>query len=50
MQAVLEKSKDAARHALMLDPLTSAVLSLDEIDDMFEAMWDAHGDQLAEYS
>ena len=50
VQAVLEKSKDAARHAVMLDPLTSAVLSLDEIEEMFEAMWDAHGDQLADYS
>ena len=50
VQAVLEKSKDAARHAVMLDPLTSAVLSLDEIDEMFEAMWEAHGDQLSDYS
>ena len=50
VRAVLEKSKDDARHAVMLDPLTSAVLSLDEIDEMFEAMWSAHGDQLAKYS
>ena len=50
VRAVLERSKDAARHAVMLDPLTSAVLSLDEIDEMFEAMWDAHGDQLVVYS
>ncbi len=49
VRAVLEQSKDDARHAVMLDPLTSAVLSLQEIDDMFEAMWDAHGDALADY-
>ena len=50
VRAVLDKSKDDARHAVMLDPLTSAILSLDEIDDMFEAMWAAHGDQLSVYS
>jgi hypothetical protein len=34
----------------MLDPLTSATLSLDEIDSMFDEMWAAHGDQLSIYS
>ena len=48
--AVLEGSRDAAKHAVMLDPLTSATLSLDEIDSMFDEMWAAHGDQLAIYS
>jgi alpha-galactosidase len=49
VRAVLDASKDDARHAVMLDPLTSSVLSLQEIDDMFEAMWAAHGDALAGY-
>lgn len=36
--AVLEQDREAAIHALMLDPLTSAVCSLDEIRAMFEEM------------
>jgi alpha-galactosidase len=50
VRAVLEGSRDAAKHAVMLDPLTSATLSLDEIDSMFDEMWAAHGDQLSIYS
>ena len=50
VRAVLEGSRDTAKHAVMLDPLTSATLSLDEIDSMFDEMWAAHGDQLAIYS
>jgi len=50
VRAVLEGSRDAARHAIMLDPLTSATLSLDEIDSMFDDMWAAHGDQLSLYA
>ncbi len=50
VRAVLEGSRDAARHAVMLDPLTSATLSLNEIDSMFDEMWAAHGDQLSIYS
>ncbi len=33
-KAAIEKSKEAAVHALMLDPLTSAVCSLEEIREM----------------
>ena len=47
--AVLERSREAAFHAVALDPLTGAILSLDEIRSMFDEMWDAHGDELAEY-
>jgi len=47
--AVLEGSKDAALQALLLDPLTAAVLPLDRIADMFDEMWAAHGDGLAAY-
>jgi len=47
--AVLEGSREAALHAVMLDPLTAAVLPLDRIVDMFDEMWAAHGDRLAAY-
>ena len=50
VQAVIDGSKEAARYAVMMDPLTAAVLSLREISDMFDEMWDAHGDALAAYS
>ena len=39
-----------AVHAVALDPLTSAVLSLGEIRDMFDEMWSLHGPELAAYS
>ncbi|MDF1514913.1 MAG: alpha-galactosidase [Anaerolineae bacterium] len=41
VQAVLEKDREAAFHACAVDPLTAAVLSLDEIRAMFEELWDA---------
>ena len=47
--AVLERSREAAFHAVALDPLTGAVLSLNEIRAMFDEIWDAHGDELADY-
>ena len=50
VQAVLEGNAEAARHAVMLDPLTAAMLPLDKIDEMFDEIWTAHGDQLAVYS
>ncbi len=49
-QAILEGSREAAFHAIALDPLTAAVLSLGEIRDMFDEMWTAHGTELAAYS
>lgn len=48
--AVLERSREAAFHAVCLDPLTAAVLSLREIRQMFDEIWDAHGDELDAYS
>ena len=48
--AVLERSREAAFHAIALDPLTSAILSLGQIRTMFDEMWEAHGDELAEYN
>ena len=41
VQALLEQDREAARHALMLDPLTAAVCSLEEISSMFDEMWEA---------
>ncbi len=40
-QALIERDREKARHALMLDPLTAAVCSLEEIDQMFDEMWAA---------
>jgi len=41
VQAVLELDREAALGALMLDPLTAAVCSPNEIRQMFEEMWAA---------
>ena len=50
VNAILDGDKEAAFHAIALDPLTSAVLSLGEIREMFDEMWSAHGGELASYS
>ncbi len=50
VEAVLNRSRESAFHAVALDPLTGAVLSLEEIRSMFDEMWAAHGDELREYS
>lgn len=39
--ALLHRQKEAARYALMLDPLTAAVCSPAEISAMFDEMWEA---------
>jgi alpha-galactosidase len=49
-QAILDGDREAAFHAIALDPLTSAVLSLSEIREMFDEMWTAHGTELAAYT
>ena len=41
VEALLHRDRRAAKHALMLDPLTAAVCSLEEIDHLFEEMWRA---------
>ena len=46
VQALLERDRQKAKYALMLDPLTAAVCSLGEIDQMFEEMWSAERDSL----
>jgi len=41
VQSLLERDREKARLALMLDPLTAAVCSLDEISRLFDEMWEA---------
>ena len=50
VNAIIDGDREAAFHAVALDPLTSAVLSLSEIRDMFDEMWSLHGAELAAYS
>jgi len=47
--AVLEQDREAAVHALMVDPLTAAVCSLAEIRQMFDEMVEAERDYLPEF-
>jgi len=47
--AVLEKDREAAVHALMIDPLTAAVCSLEEIRQMFDEMAAVQRDYLPEF-
>ena len=49
VQALLERDRQKAKYALMLDPLTAAVCSLDEIDRLFEEMWAAERESLAPF-
>jgi len=46
VEALLERDRQKAKYALMLDPLTAAVCSLEEIDRLFEEMWAAERDSL----
>jgi alpha-galactosidase len=47
VEAVLERKREAALQALMLDPLTAAVCSPQEIRQMFDEMWVAERADLA---
>jgi alpha-galactosidase len=48
-KACIEKSKEAAVHALMLDPLTQAILTPREIRQMTLEMFDAEKEFLPGY-
>jgi len=48
-QAAIEKSRELAVHALMLDPLTSAVCGLREIRKMADEMFKAERKYLSQY-
>lgn len=49
VQALIERDRQKAKYALMLDPLTAAVCSLDEIDRLFGEMWAAERESLAAF-
>ena len=49
VEAVLERSREAALHALLLDPLTAAVCSPAETRSMFDEMWEAEQADLAAF-
>lgn len=44
--ALLQRDKEAARYALLLDPLSAAVCSPAEISSLFDEMWEAERDFL----
>jgi alpha-galactosidase len=50
VQAVLDRDRAAARQALMLDPLTAAVLAPAEIGALFDEMWAAEAEDLRAYA
>ena len=47
VEALLRKNRQAAKYALMLDPLTAAVCSPAEIDRLFGEMWEAERKSLS---
>ena len=49
VKAVLDRDREAAFHAVALDPLTASVLPLHKIREMFEEMWAAEGDRLSTF-
>jgi alpha-galactosidase len=50
IDAIVTRKKEAIYHAAMLDPHTSAELSLDDIIKMVDEMIAAHGDRLPKYN
>lgn len=49
VEAALNGDKDAARQAIALDPLTSAVCTLDDVEKMFDEMFEAERKWLPEF-
>jgi alpha-galactosidase len=49
VQSLLERDRQKAKYALMLDPLTAAVCSLEEIDRLFDEMWEAESESLTAF-
>lgn len=49
VQAILNRDREAAVHALMLDPLTSAACEIGDIRRLFDEMVDAQSDYLPEF-
>jgi alpha-galactosidase len=50
VQALIRKDRQAAKYALMLDPLTAAVCSPAEIDRLFDEMWTAERESLTAFA
>ena len=48
-EAALTKKREHIYHASLLDPLTSANLSIDEIYNMVDELLEAHGNYLPNY-
>ena len=48
-EAALTNKKEHNYHAAMLDPLTGANLSIDEIYSMVDMLIEAHGNYLPKY-
>ena len=43
VEAIMNKKRESVYHAAMLDPLTSAQLSIDEIWSLVDELIEAHG-------
>src|SRR6202521_2936011 len=50
VESLIERDKQKAKYALMLDPLTAAVCSPEEIDRLFEEMWTAERESLTPFN
>ena len=50
VQAALTSSRDHVYHAVMLDPLTSALLTLDQIRAMTDELFAAHASYLPQFA
>jgi alpha-galactosidase/6-phospho-beta-glucosidase family protein len=49
VEALLERDRQKAMYALMIDPLTAAVCSPAEIEKMFDEMWAAERESLSAF-
>jgi alpha-galactosidase len=49
VEALIERDRQKAKYALMMDPLSAAVCSLEELDNLFEEMWEAERSSLAPF-
>jgi alpha-galactosidase len=49
VEALLERDRQKALYALMIDPLTAAVCSPEEIEKMFDEMWAAERESLSAF-
>ena len=49
VDAIMEKNKEKLIRAVFMDPLSSAVLSLEEIEAMCNELFEANKDYLADW-